>query len=134
MWALVINPISGQGKGTTVGNHVAGYLNQCGVDFTIVSGNSSRDLNDHLRIFLENNSDCRGVIAVGGDGLMHLILQAIVPLNIPFSLIPAGTGNDFQDGDHRAPERGPADPADDRQLREPDGFHQQPGAAAADGG
>jgi diacylglycerol kinase (ATP) len=96
MWALVINPISGQGKGTTVGNHVAGYLNQRGVDFTIVSGNSSRDLNDHLRIFLENNSDCRGVIAVGGDGLMHLILQAIVPLNIPFALIPAGTGNDFQ--------------------------------------
>ena len=69
MWALVVNPISGQGKGTTVGNHVAGYLNQRGVDFTIVSGNSSRDLDDHLRIFLENNSDCRGVIAVGGDGL-----------------------------------------------------------------
>lgn len=96
MWALVINPISGQGKGTTVGNHVTGYLNQRGVDFTIVSGNSSRDLDKHLRIFLENNSDCRGVIAVGGDGLMHLILQAIVPLNIPFALIPAGTGNDFQ--------------------------------------
>jgi len=96
MWALVINPISGQGKGTMVGNHVAGYLNQRGVDFTIVSGNSSRDLDKHLRIFLENNSDCRGVIAVGGDGLMHLILQAIVPLNIPFALIPAGTGNDFQ--------------------------------------
>jgi len=96
MWALVINPISGQGKGTTVGNHVAGYLNQHGVDFTIVSGKSSRDLDGHLRIFLENNSDCRGVIAVGGDGLMHLILQVIVPLNIPFALIPAGTGNDFQ--------------------------------------
>jgi diacylglycerol kinase (ATP) len=96
MWALVTNPISGQGKGTTVGNHVAGYLNQCGVDFTIVSGNSSRDLEEHLRIFLENNSDCTGVIAVGGDGLMHLILQVIVPLNIPFALIPAGTGNDFQ--------------------------------------
>jgi diacylglycerol kinase (ATP) len=27
---------------------------------------------------------------------MHLILQVIVPLNIPFALIPAGTGNDFQ--------------------------------------
>ena len=96
MWALVINPVSGQGKGKTVGTYVAGYLNQRGVIFTVVTGNSSQDLRDHLRIFLGNNSDCAGVIAVGGDGLMHLILQVVVPLHIPFSLIPAGTGNDFQ--------------------------------------
>ena len=96
MWALVINPVSGQGKGKTVGTYVAGYLNQRGVIFTVVTGNSSQVLSDHLGIFLGNNSDCEGVIAVGGDGLMHLILQVVVPSHIPFSLIPAGTGNDFQ--------------------------------------
>ena len=96
MWALVINPVSGQGKGKTVGTYVAGYLNQRGVIFTVVTGNSSQVLSDHLRIFLNKNSDCTGVIAVGGDGLMHLILQAVVPTHIPFALIPAGTGNDFQ--------------------------------------
>jgi diacylglycerol kinase (ATP) len=35
------------------------------------------------------------VIAVGGDGLLHILLQRIVPAQIPFTLIPAGTGNDF---------------------------------------
>ena len=95
MWALVINPVSGQGRGTTVGTYVAGYLNQRTIDFTIVTGNSSIALSDHLRTFINKNPDCEGVIAVGGDGLMHIALQLVVPSQIPFTIIPAGTGNDF---------------------------------------
>ena len=95
MWALVINPVSGQGRGTTVGTYVAGYLNQHTIDFTIVTGNSSIALSDHLRTFISKNPDCEGVIAVGGDGLMHIALQLVVPSQIPFTIIPAGTGNDF---------------------------------------
>jgi diacylglycerol kinase (ATP) len=95
MWALVINPVSGQGQGTTVGTYVAGYLNQHKVEFTIVTGNSSIAIADHLKIFIDKNPDCSGVIAVGGDGLMHIILQILVPAQIPLALIPAGTGNDF---------------------------------------
>ena len=95
MWALVINPVSGQGRGTTVGTYVAGYLNQHAIGFTIVTGNSSVALSDHLRTFISKNPDCEGVIAVGGDGLMHIALQLVVPSQIPFTIIPAGTGNDF---------------------------------------
>jgi diacylglycerol kinase (ATP) len=95
MWALVINPVSGQGKGTTVGTYVAGYLNQKKAPFTIITGNSAIALSDHLRVFLDKNPRCEGVIAVGGDGLMHIIIQLVVPAQIPFTIIPAGTGNDF---------------------------------------
>jgi len=95
MWALVINPVSGQGKGTTIGRYVAGYLAQHKCEYTIVTGNSSIALSDHLQIFIEKNPDCEGVIAVGGDGLLHIILQKVVPAQIPFTIIPAGTGNDF---------------------------------------
>ena len=95
MWALVINPVSGQGKGTTVGTYVAGYLNQNKISFTIVTGNSSISLGEHLRTFIDKNPECEGIIAVGGDGLMHLVVQIAVPAQIPFTLIPAGTGNDF---------------------------------------
>jgi diacylglycerol kinase (ATP) len=70
-------------------------LNQHQVKFTIVTGNSSVAITDHLKTFIEKNPDCAGVIAVGGDGLMHIILQIVVPSQIPFALIPAGTGNDF---------------------------------------
>ena len=95
MWALVINPVSGHGKGTTVGTYVAGYLNQHRLNFTIVTGNSSVALTDHLRTFIDKNPECEGIIAVGGDGLMHIIIQIAVPRQIPFTIIPAGTGNDF---------------------------------------
>ena len=95
MWALVINPVSGHGKGTTIGTYVAGFLNQHKKGFTIVTGKSSIAMGDHLRTFLEKNPDCEGIIAVGGDGLMHIVLQIAVPYQIPFTIIPAGTGNDF---------------------------------------
>ena len=95
MWALVINPVSGQGKGASVGSYVAGYLNKKSVPFTIVTGNSALALSNHLDIFLKANPQCVGVIAVGGDGLLHIVLQKVIPAQVPITLIPAGTGNDF---------------------------------------
>jgi diacylglycerol kinase (ATP) len=95
MWALVINPVAGQGKGTTVGTFVAGWLSQREIPYTIVTGNSSVALGDHLSAFLEKFPNTSGVIAVGGDGLLHNIIQRLVPLQVPVAMIPAGTGNDF---------------------------------------
>lgn len=95
MWALVINPVAGQGKGATVGTYVAGWLTQRKIPYTLITGPSSTSLADQLGNFLEKSSDCDGVIAVGGDGLLHLVLQKVVPAQVPLALIPAGTGNDF---------------------------------------
>jgi len=95
MWALVINPVAGQGKGASVGSHVAGYLNSRGIKYEIIFGRNGIDQADALQRFLDRNPDCSGVIAVGGDGLLHLVLQKITPAQVPLALIPAGTGNDF---------------------------------------
>jgi len=95
MWALVINPVSGQGRGATVGTYVAGWLSQRKIPYTIVTGNSSVALDDHLASFIEKFPDTSGVIAVGGDGLLHNILQRLIPAQIPLAMIAAGTGNDF---------------------------------------
>ena len=95
MWALVINPVSGQGKGARIGTNVAGYLNSRGINYEIIIGRNGIDQADLLQRFLDRNPDCSGVIAVGGDGLLHLVLQKITPAQVPLALIPAGTGNDF---------------------------------------
>ena len=95
MWALVINPVAGQGKGASVGTHVAGYLNSRGIKYEIIIGRNGIDQADSLQRFLDRNPDCSGVIAVGGDGLLHLVLQKITPAQVPLAMIPAGTGNDF---------------------------------------
>lgn len=95
MWALVINPVSGQGKGARIGTYVAGYLNSHGINYEIIIGRNAIDQADLLQRFLDRNPDSSGVIAVGGDGLLHLTLQKITPAQVPLALIPAGTGNDF---------------------------------------
>jgi diacylglycerol kinase (ATP) len=48
-----------------------------------------------LQRFLQRYPECSGVIAVGGDGLLHLVLQKVTPAQVPLAIIPAGTGNDF---------------------------------------
>jgi len=95
MWALVINPVSGQGKGARIGTHVAGYLNSRGISYEIIIGRNAIDQGDMLQLFLHRYPDCSGVIAVGGDGLLHLVLQKVTPAQVPLAIIPAGTGNDF---------------------------------------
>ncbi len=95
MWALVINPVSGQGKGATLGTYVAGFLNSRKIDYEIIIGKNQIDQGDLLAKFINKYPDCEGVIAVGGDGLLHLTLQKTVPAQIPLAMIPAGTGNDF---------------------------------------
>ncbi len=95
MWALVINPVSGQGNGARLGTYVAGYLNSRSISYEIIIGRNSIDQGDLLQRFIDRYSDCAGVIAVGGDGLLHLVLQKTVPAQIPLAVIPAGTGNDF---------------------------------------
>jgi len=96
MWAVVVNPISGAGRGALVGTEVAGYFSSRKVPYQVITATSAERLRSNLEVFLDISGDvCQGVIAVGGDGLVHLVLQIVVPRKIAFTAIPAGTGNDF---------------------------------------
>ena len=95
MWALVINPTSGSGKGAVIGKHVAEFLRARKVEYQIISGSSAISVASNLALFITNFPDSSGVIAVGGDGLAHTVLQKTTPAQIPLAVIPAGTGNDI---------------------------------------
>jgi diacylglycerol kinase (ATP) len=96
MWAVVINPVSGSGRGAILGTETAGFFSEKRLPYQIITATSADKLRVNLADFLDSNAgSIAGVIAVGGDGLVHLVLQMVVPRNIPFSAIPAGTGNDF---------------------------------------
>jgi diacylglycerol kinase (ATP) len=94
MWALAINPSSGNGKGAIVGEKVTAYFDQRNLDYRVFSSRSAKGLKSELESFLDSYS-CEGVISIGGDGLAHLVLQLVVPRSIPFAVIAAGTGNDI---------------------------------------
>ena len=94
MWAIAINPQSGRGKGSVVGQEVVEYFSRRQIQYQTFSGASADELKRDLESFL-NANECQGVISVGGDGLAHLVLQLVVPRKIPFAPMPAGTGNDI---------------------------------------
>jgi diacylglycerol kinase (ATP) len=94
MWAIAINPTSGHGRGIAVGEKVISFFASHKLDYQVFSGNSAIDLKTSLEQFLDSQR-CEGIVSVGGDGLAHLILQLAVPRNIPFAVMPAGTGNDI---------------------------------------
>ena len=96
MWLIAINPTSGQGRGASMGTKVAGYCSSRGIDYEIITGVSAQSLSSALKGKISKDRVLiDGIIAVGGDGLAHLILQSAVPANIPIAFIPGGTGNDF---------------------------------------
>jgi diacylglycerol kinase (ATP) len=94
MWAIAINPNSGQGRSIAIGEEVIKYFAGKNLEYRIFSALSAGALQQDLENFLDQQS-VDGVISVGGDGLAHLILQVAVPRHIPFAIIPAGTGNDI---------------------------------------
>jgi len=94
MWAIAINPQSGRGKGSLVGQEVVEYFSKRQIEYRTFSGATAEELKRDLESFLSTNQ-CQGVISVGGDGLAHLVLQLVVPRKVPFAPMPAGTGNDI---------------------------------------
>ena len=92
MWLLAINPTSGRGKGATVGQEVANYLSERKIEYRIVTGANALQFQENLR---RESASGSGVIAVGGDGLLHMAIQVAANANLPLVTIPAGTGNDF---------------------------------------
>lgn len=101
MWVIAINPIAGGGRGEVLGRKVISYFRERDLTYKVFDCDSATQLRDSLlEEFATGDSvdaisSYQGVISVGGDGLAHLILQIVTPLQIPFTVIPAGTGNDF---------------------------------------
>jgi diacylglycerol kinase (ATP) len=94
MWLIAINPHSGNGRGSEVAAEVIRYLSLHDISYRSIAAASAQELTTALTREIEGKS-YQGLIAVGGDGLAHLVMQICVPRHLPFAIIPAGTGNDF---------------------------------------
>lgn len=94
MWLIAINPHSGNGRGSEVAAEVIRYLSLHDISYRSIAAASADELTVELTREIESKS-YQGLIAVGGDGLAHLVMQICVPQHLPFAVIPAGTGNDF---------------------------------------
>ncbi|MFF3248492.1 diacylglycerol kinase [Streptomyces sp. NPDC002870] len=90
---LFVNPTAGRGRGAHAAQPAAGVLREAGFSVRTVLG---EDADDALRRAREAVGGGTGaLIAVGGDGMMSLALQAVAGTRTPLGVVAVGTGNDF---------------------------------------
>jgi diacylglycerol kinase (ATP) len=96
MWIVAVNPTAGKGNCLELAREVISFLENYGESPRQIIAPNAQELGARLREIVDlSRSEIKGVIAVGGDGLAHLILQIAVPAQVPFVIVPGGTGNDF---------------------------------------
>ncbi|SCF58603.1 diacylglycerol kinase [Streptomyces sp. Ncost-T10-10d] len=90
---LFVNPTAGRGRGAHAAQPAASALRDAGFSVRTVLG---VDADDALRRAREAVAGGTGaLIAVGGDGMMSLALQAVAGTTTPLGVVAVGTGNDF---------------------------------------
>jgi diacylglycerol kinase (ATP) len=90
--ALLTNPTAGGGRGARHRDLALRRLRDSGLVVRNLEGRDAEEAADLARA-----SVCDGVEALvvcGGDGMVHLAVQAVARTGIPLGIIPAGTGND----------------------------------------
>ncbi|WP_327182117.1 diacylglycerol kinase [Streptomyces sp. NBC_01334] len=90
---LFVNPAAGRGRGAHAARPAASALRAAGYSVRTVLGVDAEDALVRARAAVADGTGA--LIAVGGDGLAHLALQAVAGTRTPLGLVAAGTGNDF---------------------------------------
>ena len=91
--ALITNPTAGKGRGARAADKALPRLRDSGY---VVRNLVGRDADEALDLARKCVADgVETLVVVGGDGMVHLALQAVAGTETRLGLIPAGTGNDF---------------------------------------
>ncbi|MGW4029676.1 diacylglycerol kinase [Streptomyces sp. NPDC004838] len=90
---LFVNPAAGRGRGARAAQPAARALRDAGFPVRTVLGEDSADALRRVREAVAGGTGA--LIAVGGDGLVSLALQAVAGTPTPLGVIAVGTGNDF---------------------------------------
>ena len=89
---LLINPTSGQGRGGRNAPVALRRLRERGLEVTEVVGDSAEDAVTKARDAVAKGTDA--LVALGGDGTVNLAVQVVAGTEVPFGIIPLGTGDD----------------------------------------
>lgn len=94
MLNFIINGDAGKGKASKARIVIEEKLKELNVPCKFYAAGEKGDSREIARKLVEDGAD--NIIAVGGDGTLHEIINGIPDFSaIKFGIIPAGTGNDF---------------------------------------
>lgn len=91
--ALLVNPTAGKGRAAGLVADVTERLRGGGANVAILVGTDAAHAQSLARQAVTDGVDA--VVALGGDGMVHLALNVVAGTDTPLGIIPAGTGNDM---------------------------------------
>ncbi len=90
---VVVNPTAGKGHAARWHQPVLDELHRCGIEVDDLSANTAEQAQaDAVRAVSGGSIDA--LIVVGGDGMVHLGVNACAGTAVPLGIVAAGTGND----------------------------------------
>ena len=90
---LLVSPRGGRGRAAAAAPVVRRVIEQAGHTPVDISGASAEESADAARAAVA--AGAQRLIAVGGDGTLHLAAQGVAGTGTALGIVPAGTGNDF---------------------------------------
>ncbi|MGW2202542.1 diacylglycerol kinase [Streptomyces sp. NPDC001774] len=91
--ALFVNPAAGRGRGAHAARPAARAFEDAGFTVRTLLGADADDALRRAREAVEGGTGA--LVAVGGDGMVSLALQAVAGTRTPLGVVAVGTGNDF---------------------------------------
>ena len=90
---LFVNPTAGRGRGAHAAQPAARVLREAGFAVRTVVGTDAGDALARARERVAGGTGA--LVAVGGDGMASLALQAVAGTGTPLGVVAVGTGNDI---------------------------------------
>ncbi|MEQ4303479.1 diacylglycerol kinase family protein [Plantactinospora sp. B6F1] len=94
--AVLANPTAGRGRFRGLLPAMLDRLGAVGRPVRLLEAGSAAQAETACRAAVEDGA--AALLTVGGDGTIHLALQAVAGTGVGFGPVPAGTGNDFAAG------------------------------------
>lgn len=91
---VVVNPAAGRGRAIAAGERAVAALRAADLDAQVLTAPEAALLERVLRDRVRRDPP-DAVVAVGGDGTVHLVVNAIAQTGVPLGIVPVGTGNDL---------------------------------------
>jgi diacylglycerol kinase (ATP) len=91
--AVLTNATAGRGRHRDLIPSVVDRLGASGRDISLLVARTRDEALAACQAAVAGGAEA--LVAVGGDGTLHLALQAVAGRDVPFGLVAAGTGNDF---------------------------------------
>ncbi|MFJ6536224.1 diacylglycerol/lipid kinase family protein [Paenarthrobacter sp. NPDC091711] len=90
--AVAINPAASFGRTRNVGYQAAEFIRAAGWDVVVLEAENYGALRRAVDRTLVTGVEV--LVVVGGDGMVHLGVNALAGFDIPLGIVPGGTGND----------------------------------------